>query len=331
MSPYSPITEDGATSKNRSQSSITRRTALKRVGAIGLSLSALTVTGSAAADEDDYDTITVDAGRTETITLGEGETLENLLIDCTADGAHVSIHAMESDWTIRNVGIEGRVSDTAAVLGVADTGGGESTIENVYIGDGADQGHRVGIGMWVHPDHDGHLDVERVHIQEMGDNAFYASAPGTGGGGTVAFDSCYSANSWVSHYRLAEGTVENCVAVNDERHMDGRGVWAWAPGDVVVDGCDFDMDGRHYSVVSGASDTPSTVHVTDTAFTTEFHGGLNEVHGGTIVVEDEPDREPADELPEGCPASPEEAATGRADDDRLDGVRIQRSSELREY
>ncbi|WP_343195781.1 hypothetical protein [Halovivax sp.] len=264
--------------------------------------------GSVAAD--DYETIVVDAGEDRTITVESGETFENVLIDVSADGAHATVAAQGTDWTIRNVGIEGRVSGKNAVFGVADTGGGTSTIENVYVGDGADAGHRIGLGIWVAPDHSGHLEIDGVNVQEMGDNSFYCSAPGDGAGGTVDMRNCYSANSWVSHFRLAEGTVENCVAINDERHEDGRGVWAWAPGDVEVRDCDFDMGGRHYAIESGANGSGATVEVSGTEFTTDFHGGLNEVDGGTIELADDVGHDPDDALPDGCPDSAEAAASG---------------------
>ncbi|WP_247728447.1 hypothetical protein [Halovivax limisalsi] len=288
---------------------ITRRSAL-RTFATG-AVATLGVQSVSAADGT-FERRSVDAGERRVIEVASGETLENVLIDCTAPGAHVTVSAQGTDWTIRNVGIEGRVGSDSAVFGVADTDGNTSTVENVYVGDGAEDGHRVGLGVWVAPAHSGHLDIERVNVQEMGDNSFYCSAPGGKGGGTVALRDCYSANSWVAHFRLAEGTVENCTAVNDERHKDGRGVWAWAPGSVEVAGCDLAMNGRHYAISAGANGAATTVDVADTAFSTDFHGGLEETHGSTIDVGDEPGREPTDERPEGCPADPTDAAAGDA-------------------
>ncbi|WP_254862661.1 hypothetical protein [Halovivax gelatinilyticus] len=308
--PSSPRTDDDSTvATETGKSSITRRRALQTIAA-GAVATFGTLQPATADESDEYERITVDAGEHRTITVDDGEAFENVLIDVTADGSHVTIAAQGTDWTIRNVGIEGRVSGKNAVFGVADTGGNTSTIENVYLGDGAIDGHRIGLGIWVAPEHSGHIDVERVNIQEMGDNSFYCSAPGGAGGGTVDIRNCYSANSWVSHFRLADGVVENCTAVNDERHQDGRGVWAWAPGTVEVVDCDLLMNGRHYAIEAGANGNGTAVEVSKTAFTTDFHGGTNEVDGSSIDIVDEPDREPADELPEGCPDSATEAAEG---------------------
>ncbi|MFC3958317.1 hypothetical protein [Halovivax cerinus] len=288
----------------------TRRSFVSSVAAAA-GVAATGVAGTAGADSAEYETITLEQGERKTVSVGDGETLENVVYDCTAPDTHVTISAMGTDWTIRNVGVEGRVDRKEAVFGVADTGGNTSTIEHVYLGDGASQGHRIGLGVWVAPDHTGHIDIDGVNVQEMGDNSFYCSAPGTKGGGTVDIRNSYSANSWVSHFRLADGTVENCTAVNTGEHKDGRGVWAWSPGAVEVRGCNLAMNGRHYAIESGANGSGSTVEVSDTAFSTEYHGGLNEVDGGTIDIVDEADREPEDVCPDSCPESPAEAARGR--------------------
>ena len=271
-------------------------------------VAALAASGSASASE--YETITVDAGDHRVIRVGAGETLENVLIDVTADGASATIDAHAPNTTIRNVGIEGRMDDPpTGIIGVSDTGGGTSIVENVYVGDGASRGHRHGLGIWTSPQHTGHLVVDRVNIQEMGDNSFYCSGPG--GRGSVAFTNCYSANSWVSHFRLARGTVENCVALNDERHEDGRGVWAWSPGPVEVRDCDFEMNGRHYAIVAGANGSASEVRVADSQFDTDFHGGIRRASGSSVELHGENGHEPdGSRIPEGCPTSAAEAAAG---------------------
>lgn len=282
------------------------------LGAAGAALAALPVAvGSATAAE--YETVTVSSGEHKTINVEDGETYENVLIDVTASGATATIVAHGTDWTIRNVGFKGRLESPDEVcLGVSDRQGGTSRIENVYIGDGASTGHRDGLGIWVAPEHSGHIDIERTNIQEMGDNSFYCSAPGSGGGGTVDIDRCYSANSWVAHFRLSEGSVTNSVAVNDERHKDGRGVWAWAPGPVTVDNCQLAMNGNHYSVVAGANGAGGPVEVTNTEYDTGFNGGSHEPDG-SITWGEGNGTDPQDVVPEGVPTSAEEAASGGSD------------------
>ncbi|MHC3438091.1 hypothetical protein ACYJ1Y_08280 [Natrialbaceae archaeon A-gly3] len=282
--------------------------------------------GAASAAADDYEVVEVPAGKREVVNVGSGETLENVLYDISANGAAVTIAAYGSDWTLRNIGIKGRYSATEAVIGAADTGGGTSRIENVYVGDGAEAGHRVGLGIWVSPEHNGHMDIERVNIQEMGDNSFYCSAPG--GQGTVDIRNCYSANSWVSHYRLARGTVENCVALNDSRHKDGRGVWAWAPGTVEVKGCDLEMNGRHYSVVAGGNNPGAEVTVEDTQWDRSFNGGYRD-HRGQVRLGSGNGTDPdGSRIPEGCPTTPEEAAAGTSSSNGSGGREEDEDDEL---
>ncbi len=289
---------------------INRRSYLKLAGVA--TAGAIAAATTATADENEYDVITVDPGERRTITVGSGETFENKLIDVTADNCACTITARGTNWTIRNVGWRGVARDHAFIA-CADSGGNTSTIENVYMGDGAEPGERNGLGIWLARDHSGHLDINGVNIQMMGDNSFYLSAPHHyGDNGTVHLRNCYSRNSWVAHYRLGNGTVENCVAVNEatsvsQRH--GRGVWAWAPGPVDVRGCHFDMNGYHYSFVAGANGDGGEVTVSDTEWDTGFNGGYREPQG-TISWGTGNGNNPEDFVPEGCPTSADEAASG---------------------
>ncbi|MCW8172993.1 hypothetical protein D8S78_16030 [Natrialba swarupiae] len=133
----------------------------------------------------------------------------------------------------------------------------------------------------------------------MSDNAFYCSAPGTdwGRGGTVALRDCYAANSWVSQYRVAEG-LENCVAAvtDDREYRRGRGLWAWSPGPVDVDGCQFAMNGHHYSFVAGANEE-SRIDVRDTEWDDEFHGGWNTYGDGTVNFKSGSGNDPRNVVP----------------------------------
>ena len=290
---------------------LNRRSYLKLAGAA--TAAAVAAATAAGASDGDYDVIEVDPGERRVIRVDSGETFENAVIDVSADGASAIITAMGTNWTIRNVGWRG-VSADETFIGCADSGGNTSTIENVYMGDGAEPGHRNGLGIWLGRDHSGHLDINRVNIQMMGDNSFYLSAPHHyGDNGTVHLRNCYSRNSWVAHYRLGNGTLENCVAVNeatdvDERH--GRGVWAWDPGPVEVRGCHFAMNGYHYSFRNGGNgEGASEISVTDTEWDTGFNGGYFDPHG-PVNFEGGNGNDPEDFYPEGCPTSPEEAAGG---------------------
>lgn len=287
----------------REASTISRRSYL---GMVGVAIGGATTAKASASTE--YERVTVSEGERKTVYLEDGETLENVLFDVTATGASVSINARKkTEWTIRNVAIRGQVDmDEGCVLCVSDSAGGTSRIENVWIGDGAKYAEGNGIGLWVGPEHSGHLDVERVNVQDMADNAFYCSAPGDEGGGTVALRNCYAANCGITHYRLSEGTIENCVAsVTDSRkYRQGRGVWAWSPGPVEVRGCDFDMNGHHYSFLAGANEEPSDILVSDTQWDDEFYDvGWREQDGGTVQFEENNGNDPRNRLPKGCPKS----------------------------
>ncbi|THE65659.1 hypothetical protein D8Y22_06550 [Salinadaptatus halalkaliphilus] len=285
-----------------------RRSVLRMAGGavVGTAL-----VGTASAT--DYETVTVSEGQRDVIEVEDGETLENVVYDVTASGAGVTIVATGTDWTIRNIAVWGQVDmGDRTVLGVADTDGGTSRIENVWLGDGSVYEEKGATGLWVDPDHDGHLEIERVNIQEMSDNAFYCSPPGStcGCGGMVTLRDCYAANSWVSQYRVADGTLENCVAsvTDDRQYRQGRGLWAWPAGPVYVRDSEFDMNGHHYSFVAGADEAESEIIVSETEIDTGFHGGWDTRHGGSVVFEGGNGTDPENVVPDGCPTSVVDAA-----------------------
>ncbi|MFC3958318.1 hypothetical protein [Halovivax cerinus] len=301
------IEDDRSTRIGSGTESMGRRRYLQLAG-LG-SATAVGVGAAGLVSATEYETITVDAGEHRVVSLNAGEALENTLIDVTASGASATVDAHASNTTIRNVGFEGRMdSPPTGIMGVTEPGDGTSVVENVYLGDGASAGHRHGLGLWVAPEHAGHLEIDRVNVQEMGDNSFYCSAPK--GAGTVALKNCYSANSWVAHYRLAKGRVENCVALNDDRHKDGRGIWAWAPGPVEIRDCDLDVNGRHYAIAAGANGGQTHVEATNVRFDTDFHGGLQRRSGSTISIDGSDGEPDGSRVPDGCPTSAEEAASG---------------------
>ena len=65
-----------------------------------------------------------------------------------------------------------------------------------------------------------------------------------------------------------------------------------------------------YAVSAGANGKGTNVELEDVAYTSDYHGGINEVDGSSVDVIEEADREPKDVVPEGCPESPVEAAAG---------------------
>lgn len=315
MSDNDRVTETETVASTGRNDGLPRRTFVKSLVVAGTTAAAGGVVGTVAADE--YETI---EAKNQTIEIDSGEIWEHKVIDLTT-GNDVIVIAQGTDWTIRNIGFHGRNTSGAgtATFGVADTGGDTSTIEHVYLGDGSDDRNASNTGhgqtaVWVHPDHDGHIDMERLNVQDFADNAIYASAPGTGGGGTIHIDSCFAANCHVSHYRLATdgSAVTNSCAYVDGSGNAGRGVWAWAPGPIEVDGCHLAMNGGNYAIECGANGTGATVAVSDTEYDTGFHGGISEIDGSTIDFDDV-GTDPDPFIPDGVPRSAEAAAIGEAE------------------
>ncbi|MCU4924903.1 hypothetical protein OB905_02745 [Halobacteria archaeon AArc-dxtr1] len=305
-------TEEDAPTEIARNTGLPRRSYLRSLAAVATATLSLGAAGSAAAD-DDYEVIEADG---QNIVIDDGETWEHKLIDMTS-GGDITVTAEGTDWTIRNVGFYGEnTSGTgSATLAVADTGGATSTIENVYLGDGSDDrnGSSTGHGqtaIWVNPDHSGHLDISNVNIQNFADNAIYGSAPGGSGGGTVHIDSSFAANCYVSHFRVAtEGSAitNSSVYVDDEGYA-GRGIWAWAPGTIEVDGCQIEMNGNHTAIDAGANGQGTTVQVTDTDY--DEQGGITEEGGSTVELADDVGTDPEAIRPDGVPTSAEDAAAG---------------------
>ena len=297
----------------RTYRTVGRRDLLKTTAAAAVAAGG--VAGSASAN--DYDTIPANG---QSITIGSGETWENKLIDFST-GNRISITAHGTNWTIRNIGFQGFNSDAGkyAIFGLSDQGGNTSVFENVYMGDGfaagdggeSGPGHGI-TGVWVAPEHNGHLDIRDCNIQGCYDNAIYASAPGGSGGGTVHIDNCFAANSWVSHYRIASqgSQVTNSVVYLDDEFYDGRGVWGRTPGPIDVVNCELEMNGRQYSFEAGAVDGPCTINVSNTSWDNGFYGGYTTDSGGSMNFQWGNDTSPSAYVPDGVPTSAVEAASG---------------------
>lgn len=293
-------------------SGLTRRSYVRSLAAVATATTAAGTVGTAAG-QDDYEVIRAE---NQTITIESGETWENKLVDMTT-GGDIVITAHGSDWTIRNVGFEGEnTSGTgSATFGISDAGG-TSTIENVYLGDGAAKGNANPNGhgqtaFWVDPDHAGHIDFHNVNIQKFADNAIYASAPGNAGGGTIHVDNSFAANCYVSHFRLAtEGSkvTNSCVYVDDAGY-EGRGIWAWAPGTIEVENCQLEMNGHNTAIDAGANGKATTVVVRETDY--DDAAGIAEHAGSTVQLEDGVGTDPEAYVPDGVPTSAEDAARGR--------------------
>jgi len=302
---------------NGGKSRFDRRKYLKLVGGATASVAALGTAGSATADE--FETITVPAGGSKRLTVGSDETLENVLIDISADNADARIIANGQNWTIRNVGFKGSADRGSNSGGFPNliAAQGTGTIEQVYLGDGVsgDLVRKGAIG--VGANHSGHISLREVHMAEWTANAIYAAgmARSNGGGGTLSFDRCYFRDNNIAHLRIAsDGTsVKNSVIHNTNNvylHpfnngvVNSRGIYT-GYGDssqsVAVENTHIDVTSSN---TNGASSAAVSQHTTINLRNCEVNG---RIIGN--VTEANIGNSPAVAVPDGVPTSPEAAAS----------------------
>lgn len=178
--------------------------------------------------------------------VSTGETFGNYLIDASSGGGFLIASGAASDYTIRNIGINGYYEGPGFIMQIRDRSStGQSLVENIYMGDGASKAgdsfaHGPG-GIFVGSanEHLGHLTFRNVNVQGFTNNGIYAS----NGPGRVTFERCFAKNNGVSSFRCREnGTIRNCVAYNDNTDYgwyhannsfveeNGRCVWVWPGG-----------------------------------------------------------------------------------------------------
>ena len=305
------MTEKSTDRPNERVPTFDRRTYLK--AATGVAAIAAVGTSAVSADED-YDVFEVPAGQTHSIRLGDGDVLENVLIDITANGAGYDINASGDDWVIRNVGIRGSwdYNPGSSVFRVrVRSPNASGLIENVYLGDG-DQGTTWRTtGIFVYRDHAGDLEIRNVNIQNFSDNGLYGSAPGNpshhgapGSNGVVRVIDSYAAGNEKSGFRLGtEGSYcENCVMWNNHGQ---RGYWGYYQTTELID-CDIGSHSGDISAGASVYNSAATVVATNTRFeTTTLHYNRASIVGSSAG-------RPQHRSPEdvGAPTSAEVAASG---------------------
>ena len=259
--------------------------------------------------------IRVPAGRTFEVTLGDGDSLSDLVIDVSALEASYDIHASGSNWEIRNLAIVGRHprSDATAFTAEVIDSEGVGVIDNVWLGDGS----RSTVGIFVPPAHAGTCLIRRCYVANYPNNGIYASAPGNGpnkkaigAGGVVRIDSCYAYNNAVSGFRVGtEGSsVRNSVVLQDRRTPASfggdatRAIWVYYES-ALIENFDFRMADGTGIVVGNDSWEKSTSQVVlrNVRGVAEdlLDGELEDVRGTVL-----PD--PEIRVPEGCPETPAE-------------------------
>ncbi|MFC4541949.1 hypothetical protein ACFO5R_08410 [Halosolutus amylolyticus] len=272
---------------------------------------------------EEYETITVGAGEKWTYSLSDGETFENYLIDITADGANAHIDATATNWTIRNVGFKGAGTRNSSSrnyhIGCVDSGNGTSVIENVYLGDGDDgTSHKDGFAsIFVYPSHSGTIEMRNVYIEGYTDNGLYASEPGhdtavNGQGGEIHVYDSYSGNNTAANFRLgSDGSkLVNCCSWGGPH----RGFWMYFEHGQIIDSHIGGMDNPERAITVGGSGSTydkmryAEVTVENTCFEgVELRSSTTEIHGTSAG-------KPERFVPEGCPTSAEQAASGAGTD-----------------
>ncbi|QCW02519.1 right-handed parallel beta-helix repeat-containing protein [Natrinema pallidum] len=316
------VLDDGDSADNALESSDTsgnnelldRRSYLKLTGAASV-IGGGFATGTAAA-QDDYEVI---EASNEWYTIDDGEVFENKIIDFS-NGNWFGLYAREStNWTIRNVGFVGTHRYDRHAIAVADVDGNTSTIENVYMGDGcvrpSSYSSHGQCGIWVAPEHSGHIDIRHCNVQDWPNNGIYASAPGyNGNGGTVHIDRCYAANNYVSSFRLSSdgSKCTDSVAYNDGNgRYNGRCFWGWNPGRMEVTGCDFSSGSYNDAIHLGRNGETTRIRIADTQF-----DGISQRGDVRLTRGDGLGSNPDLSMPDGVPTSAEEAASGSSSGDQ---------------
>jgi hypothetical protein len=230
----------------------------------------------APGDGESYETITVPAGQVESISVSSGETVENLFIDITADGAGVSFTCSGNNWTLRNIGVKGQHPGgfhqcTAAVRDQGATG----TIEHCYFGN--PQAPRTAKGGLYLDSSAGYgtIRLNQVYMAGKVDNGFYGDGDGQQ---SQIVENCYFYNNTIANVRVGSRTATPRVE-NTTVYVDGgnppcgagcsspgstntRAIWAsFAPVDVI----DCDIRGAPLETQDGGSYNRQNVRTGDDA------------------------------------------------------------------
>lgn len=270
---------------------------------------------SARVPENAPRVVRVPAGRTFRATLGDGDSLSDLVIDVTALGASYAITAEGSNWEVRNVAIVGRHpgSESAAFAVAVTDPEGIGVVDNVWLGDGS----RDTVGVFVGPAHAGTLLVRRCHVANYPNNGVYASAPGNssehehpGAGGQVRIEQSYAYNNAIAGFRIGTdgSSVRDSVVLQDRRtpaSIGGdatRAVWVYYES-ALIENVDFRMaDGTGIAVGNGSWEKSATGVVLR-----DVRGVARElVSGEREAVRGDVEPDPAIRVPDECPETPED-------------------------
>lgn len=218
-------------------------------------------------------------GQTMYTTDFSGNTIENLLIDCTTNN-DIRLIADGADPTIRNIGFKGLFygSQFAIQIGGSNGATGHVEIDHIYLGDGcaqsnSDHPHGPG-GVFYHSVASADsVALKNICVRGFSNNAFYMENHASYG--PVTWENCLTANCGVSHYRgdHPDDEIHNCVGYNDSGTRWGTasggerfGRMIWTRGSGGIEAYDVNLDGgaRSGDDFVANSGTSITVHSGET-------------------------------------------------------------------
>ncbi len=233
-------------------------------------------------------------GTARQITVGDGETLENVLIDISAPGADARIEATGDDWTVRNVGFRGQCDvDKSTGFWNRLHLSGNGVVERVYLGDGAVSRIDAG-GAGCPSGHSGHVTIRDSYFAGWTDNALYTAHAAEDGNGTFHVQDCYFRDNNVAHLRIAaDGDLAERVVIENTGkvpQLDGgdvfsRGVYTGYgdPSDVVeIRDCDIDVTTANTNGAAQALQSPEN-HPRSGACSTLLATDC-EINGGVVGI-----------------------------------------------
>ncbi|MCU4750501.1 hypothetical protein OB919_00655 [Halobacteria archaeon AArc-curdl1] len=269
-------------------------------------------TGNVAGEES-YDVI---KARGQQIHVGDNETFENKLIDMSG-GGDISIRARGENWTVRNIGVKGRMQDgnstTSLIMAEAH---GDCLIENVYYTDGAERNQQLGFKFIFAPTQaTGHLTIRNCRWENVCSTACYLEPGGrVSPRMTATVENCYAGNNRIDTLRTnGKGDeVRNCVFFNtpdgDEVSRLIRTV-----NDGVLDIQDTHLQTHNSTYRCLVAGSDATINYRSGEW--DGHGGGN----GSLNVSSSVGSNPEKFVPAGVPTSPEDAASGGSDTTEYDG------------
>ncbi|WP_227353516.1 glycoside hydrolase family 55 protein [Haladaptatus salinisoli] len=207
---------------------------------------------------------------------GDGFVFDGFELDFREVAYPPRIDVQADDWRFSNVVVRGHCGTNGKDMDVhgvsfmrplVESEGATGTIRDVYLHEGSGPpGERSNRRAFlVKNDHCGHLVLDRVWLEQWGENTFY----GNNVQGKTTIKNSFFRNTNVGLRVGGDTDIENCTFVKDGKlpkqgwsgsmlmrgvHVEGDDEDAY-PGRVTVDNCDFSFTHRHES-----TDAPVVAH-----------------------------------------------------------------------